>query len=64
MAVFKFSALAIGKENEDHYEKGTVVARDQMDALDKLRRARFTQIKLKQLRGVPALLRQFTADVR
>ena len=64
MAVFKFSALAQGKEKEDHYEKGTVVARDQMDALDKLRRARFTQIRLKQLRGVNALFRQFTADVR
>lgn len=64
MAVFKFSALAIGKEDEDHHEKGTVVARDQMDALDKLRRARFTQIKLKQLRGIPALILQFTADVR
>ena len=64
MAVFKFSALAIGKENEDHYEKGTVVARDQMDALDKLRRARYTQIRLKQIKGMTALFGQFTADVR
>lgn len=64
MAVFKFSAFAIGKETEDHYEKGTVVARDQIDALDKLRRARFTQIRLKQIKGFPALFRQFTADVR
>ncbi len=64
VAVFKFSATALGKEDEDHHEKGTVVARDQMDALDKLRRARFTHIKLKQLRGFPALFRQFTADVR
>ena len=64
MAVFKFSALAMGKENEDHYEKGTVVAHDQLDALDKLRRARYTHIKLKQMRGLTALISQFTADVR
>lgn len=64
MAVFKFSALAMGKENEDHYEKGTVVAQDQLDALDKLRRARYTHIKLKQMRGLTALIRHFTADVR
>lgn len=64
MAVFKFSALALGKENEDHYEKGTVVAHDQMDAMDKLRRARYTHIKLKQIRGFSALITQFTADFR
>ncbi|MBX3179357.1 MAG: hypothetical protein KF886_18530 [Candidatus Hydrogenedentes bacterium] len=64
MAVFKYSALALGKEREDHYERGTVVARDQMDALDKLRRARLTQIRLKQIRGLNALFMQFTADVR
>jgi type II secretory pathway component PulF len=64
VAVFKFSALAMGKENEDHYEKGTVVAHDQREALDKLRRERYTQIRLKQLRGVSALFRQFTADIR
>lgn len=64
MAVFKYSALALGKEHEDHYEMGTVVAQDQMEALDKLRRARYTHIKLKQMRGMSALFRQFTADVR
>lgn len=64
MAVFKFSALAMGKENEDHYERGTVVAQNQSDALDKLRRARYTQIKLKQMKGFTALISQFTADVR
>ena len=64
MAVFKFSALAMGKENEDHYEKGTVVAQNQLEALDKLRRARYTQIKLKQMKGLTALISQFTADVR
>lgn len=64
MAVFKFSALAMGKENDDHYEKGTVVAFDQVDAMDKLRRARYTHIKLKQMRGFTALINQFTADVR
>jgi len=64
VAVFKFSAFTEGKEHEDHYEKGTVVARDQMDARDKLRRARYTNIKLKQMRGVSALVRQFIADIR
>lgn len=64
MAVFKFRAYTEGKEDEDHYEKGTVVARDQADARDKLRRERFTNIKLKQMRGVAAFMRQFTADFR
>ncbi|MCF6285746.1 MAG: hypothetical protein L3K26_11200 [Candidatus Hydrogenedentes bacterium] len=64
MSVFKFRAFTIGKENDDHYEKGTVVARDQADARDKLRRERFTNIKLKQLTGVSALVKQFTADIR
>lgn len=64
MAVFKFSALALGKENEDHYEKGTVVARDQLEALEKLRQQRLTKIRLKQMKGINALFGQFTADVR
>lgn len=64
MAVFKFSANTEGKEDEDHREKGTVVARDQSDAREKLKRERFTNIKLKQLKGFSALLTQFTADIR
>jgi len=64
VAVFKYSALVLGKENADHYEKGTVVASDQLDALDKLRRASFTQIKLKQIKGFNALFSKFSADVR
>jgi hypothetical protein len=64
VAVFKFSAFTIGKEDEDHYEKGTVLARDESDAMDKLKRERFTNIRLKQLTGVRALVRQFTADIR
>lgn len=64
MAVFIYNALAVGKEKEDHYEKGTVVARDQLDALDKLRRARLTQIRLKRIKGISALIRRFIADVR
>lgn len=64
MAVFKFRAFTEGKENEDHYEKGTVVARDQAEARDKLRRARYTNIKLKQMHGVSALVKQFMADIR
>lgn len=64
VAVFKFRAFTIGKEEEDHCEEGTVVARDQADAREKLRRERFTNIKLKQLKGVSALISQFTADIR
>ena len=64
MAVFKFRASTEGKEDEDHYEKGTVVARDQAEARDKLRRERYTNIKLKQMHGVSALVRQFMADIR
>lgn len=64
MAVFKFSAFTQGKEDEDHCERGTVVARDQLEAKEKLRRERYTNIRLKQIKGVSAIFRQFTADIR
>ena len=64
VAVFKFSAFIAGKEEQDHCERGTVVARDQMEAREKLQRERFTNIRLKKVKGVSALVQQFTADIR
>lgn len=62
MAVFEFSAAS--QQHEEGAETGTVVARDKLEAFDKLKRRRLTDIRLRQLNGVNALFKQFTADVR
>jgi type II secretory pathway component PulF len=62
MAVFEYVAVA-GNE-EGHQERGTVVARDKLEAYDKLRRLGFTDIKLKRLEGWNALLSKWTATVK
>ncbi|MCC6144068.1 MAG: hypothetical protein IT368_09700 [Candidatus Hydrogenedentes bacterium] len=62
MAVFEYTAIV--HERDAHSEQGTIVARDKLDAYDKLRRRQFTDIKLRKVEGVQAWLRSFTADVR
>jgi type II secretory pathway component PulF len=62
VAVFEFTAVA--HEREAHSEQGTIVARDKLEAYDKLRSRQFTDIRLKKVQGMQAWIRQFTADVR
>jgi type II secretory pathway component PulF len=61
MDVFEYSAVST--KNEGHTETGRVVARDQLDAYDKLRRLGLTDIRLKRLHGFSALVARLTADV-
>lgn len=62
MAVFQFTAMS-EKSGED-VESGRVVAQNQLDAFDKLKRLNFKDIRLKRLGGLSAFVAQLTAEVR
>ena len=62
MAVFSYSVTI--KEREDHIEEGTVVASDESDARQKLRRYDFRDVRLRKLSGLSAFVKQFSADVK
>jgi len=61
MALYEFSAKT-ADSLEDRAD-GTVVARDKLDAFDKLMRLHYTHIKLRPVRGVVAFFKQWSADV-
>ena len=61
MSVFKYS-VTLGRE--DFAEEGTVVAKDEYEAKQKLRSLDFKQVKLKKLTGLSAFVKQFSADVK
>lgn len=62
MAVFKYVATA--RKGEEFTERGTVSARNEKEAEKKLYALEFSDVKLKKISGVGAILKQFTADVR
>ena len=62
MAVFEFSATPT--TGDGHPEMGTVVARDKLDAFDKLRRNQFGEIHLRRLGGWSAFVARFRADIK
>lgn len=62
MPVYAFTAVIPGRE--DHVESGTVAARGEQEARNKLKSLGYEDVKLKKLTGVAALLKRFTADVR
>lgn len=62
MAVFRYTAVL--RDREGHVEQGTVIARDKIEAFDKLTRLRYTKIQLKKVEGLQALLQRLTADVK
>lgn len=62
MAVFEYTATAVDKN--DYHERGVVVARDRLDAYDKIRRNSLAPISLKKLEGLQAFLSRRTADIR
>jgi hypothetical protein len=49
---------------EEFTEEGTVLAKDEFEAKEKLRVLKYRTIHLKRLSGLNAFVRQFTADVR
>ena len=62
MVVYEYSAVS--SENKAHVEQGTVLARDKVDAFDKLKRRHLSDIRLKRMEGFSALIGKFTASVR
>lgn len=62
MPVFEYTAHAAN--NDESLESGVVVARDRLDAYDKVRRQALNPISLKKLEGIHAFLGRRTADIR
>lgn len=61
MPVYKYQ-VTLGRE--DFMEEGTVIAKDEYEAKDKLRSLDFRQVHLKKLSGLNAFVKQFLADVK
>ncbi len=61
MAVFEFSAKSA--DSLEDKAQGTIIARDKLDAFDKLMRLHYTNIRLKPVRGIQAFFKQWSADV-
>jgi hypothetical protein len=62
VSVFKYRAV-IDRE-EEFTEEGTVLAKDESEAKEKLRILRYRTVHVKRLSGISAFLKQFSADVR
>lgn len=62
MAVFQYKATI--PDREDYFEVGTVVARDELEAREKLKKLNFKSIRLKRVKGLKSFLLWFSADVR
>ena len=62
MAVFQYKATI--PDREDYFETGTVVARDELEAREKLKKLNFKSIRLKRITGFKSFLLWFKADVR
>lgn len=45
-------------------EEGTIIAKDESDAKEKLKSLQYKEIQLRKLKGFNALIRQFSADVK
>ena len=61
MSVFRYK-VTLGRE--DFLEEGTVIAKDEIEAKEKLHSLDFKQVELKRLTGLNALVKKFLADVR
>ena len=59
-----FSYTASDHSSEDHVESGTIVSQSEDEARKKLRQFKFDRIHLRRLRGLSALFRRFTANIR
>ena len=62
MAVFEYTAQS--SNIEGHVETGRIVARDKIDAYDKLRRHDLKLLKLKKLEGLSAFFSGMSADIK
>ncbi len=62
MAVFRYSAMV--KNREEMMESGTIVARDEKRAREKLERLDLIEVRLKRIGGISGLFKSLTADIR
>jgi hypothetical protein len=52
------------KNREEMMESGTIVARDEERAREKLERLDLTDVRLKRIGGISGLFKSLTADIR
>ncbi|MDQ1255590.1 MAG: hypothetical protein QG656_182 [Candidatus Hydrogenedentes bacterium] len=62
MTVYRYNASV--KHREGHTETGTVVARDEAEAREKLKPYQYDRIVVKRLTGFESFFGKFTADVK
>ena len=62
MAVFNYVATV--RKREEFTERGTISARNEKEAEQKLLALDFSDVRLKRISGVGAIFKQFTADIR
>jgi len=59
-----YKYVATETSREEHSESGTVVARNEEEAKNKLKQLRFDQVRIKKVAGLMGLVGQFTANIR
>lgn len=64
MAVFRYISQHTEVEGEEHTESGTIRAKDEAEATAKLNQYGFSKVRLERIRGLSALWKQFTADIK
>jgi len=64
MSTFQYEATVKSNGSEEVTEWGTVVAQSQVAAEEKLKQLGLVPINMKPLRGIKALFKSFTADVK
>jgi len=62
VAVYRYSATR--RNREDHSESGTVLARNESEARDKLKRLDLDDIRLKKVSGFSGIWKRISVDVR
>lgn len=62
MPVYEY--IAVGNNDEHHVETGRIVARDKLEAFDKLKHHNLRLMKLKKIEGISAIFRRITADIK
>jgi len=62
MAVFRYKAMKA--EGGEYVETGCVVAADEEEATAKLKQYGFGRVRLERIRGIRALWKRFTADIK
>jgi len=62
VAVYEYTAVA--NNDEAHVETGRIIARDKIDAFDKLKRHDLRLLRLKKVEGITAFFSRMTADIK